>query len=80
MPWTLTVTNQRQLDVDLTAGMRAQEWAELTEAMLHELTVMDRVMFLLPWGFEDQGHVQPLDDLIRVLTARGVNVERRHLG
>jgi hypothetical protein len=76
----MTVTNGRQLDVDLTRGMRAHEWVELMEAIFQRLTVVDRVMFLLPWGFESEGHVQPLDNLIRVLTARGLNVERRHLG
>jgi hypothetical protein len=76
----MTITHGHQLDVDLAQGMRAHEWARLLEAITQELTVVDRVMFLLPWGFEVPGQVQALDDLVRVLTTRGVDVERRHVG
>jgi hypothetical protein len=75
MPWTMTTTDGH-LDVELAEGMRGPEWPELLEA-IQELTAVDRVRFLLPPGPEDQGYVQPINDLIRILTARGVDVDRR---
>jgi hypothetical protein len=79
MPWTMAIT-AGHLDVQLVEEMRGPEWAQLMEAIFQELTVVNRVRFLLNGGLEAPGYVQPLGDLIRVLTARGVDVERRDLG
>ncbi len=65
------------LDVNLAEGMRGPEWPDLLEAIVQELTAVDRVRFTLPPGPEERGYVQPINDLIRILTARGVNVDRR---
>ena len=73
MPWTTTVTDGC-LDVHLAEGTQGPEWPELLEAIIQELTAVDRVRFTLP---EDEGYVQPIDDLIRILSARGVDVGRR---
>lgn len=67
------------LEVGFAEGMSGPEWGQLLEAILQDLPVVRRVRFLLPGGPE-ASHVQPLDDLIRVLTARGVDVERRDVG
>jgi hypothetical protein len=76
MPWTMTTTDG-SLDVKLAEGMRGPEWPELLEAIIQELTAVDRVRFTLPPEPEDPGYVQPINDLIRILTARGVDVDRR---
>ncbi len=76
MPWTMTATDGC-LDVHLAEGMQGPEWPELLEATIQELTAVDRVRFTLPPGPADPGYVQPVNDLIRILTARGVAVDRR---
>jgi hypothetical protein len=76
MPWTIT-TADGHLDVELAEGMRGPEWPELLEAIVQQLSAVDGVRFTLPPGPEDQGYVQPINDLIRILTARGVDVDRR---
>jgi hypothetical protein len=70
-------TTDGHLDVNLAEGMRGPEWPELLEAIIRELTAVDRVRFTLPPGPKNEGNVQPINDLIRILTARGVDVERR---
>jgi hypothetical protein len=70
-------TADRQLDVEITEGMRGPEWPDLLDAIVQQLTAVDRVTFTLPPGPEDPGFVQPINDLLRILTARGVKVERR---
>jgi hypothetical protein len=70
-------TTDGYLDVKLAEGMRGPEWPALLEAIIQELTAVDRVRFTLPPEPEDPGYVQPINDLIRILTARGVDVDRR---
>jgi hypothetical protein len=79
MPWTTTI-NDGTLEVRFPEGMRAPEWTHLLDDILQELPVARRVRFVLPGRVEGRGSVQPLDDLIRKLTARGVDVERREVG
>ena len=71
--------HSRRLEVDLAPGVRGVEWAKLLDSILGQLVVVDRVVFLVPRGFEE-GPAQHLEDLVRRLTARGVDVERRHVG
>ena len=78
MPWVMSISSRR-LEVDLAPGMLTTEWAKLLDAILQELEVVDRVVFLVPRGFEE-GQAEHLEDLVRRLTARGVDVERRHVG
>jgi hypothetical protein len=79
MPFAMTITNGHQLDVDLTPGMGVYEWAGLKDDILQELTEVDRVMFLLPWGFEEGDQAHALDHLVAGLTALGTDVKHRHV-
>jgi hypothetical protein len=76
MPWVMSIY-KRRLEVDLGPGVRGKEWEQLLDAILQELVVVDRVMFLVPRGFGSGPQAQHLDGLVRILTARGVDVERR---
>jgi hypothetical protein len=76
MTWVMSI-HMRRLEVDLAPGVRGREWEELLDAIVRELDVVDRVMFLVPRGFEAGPQAQHLDGLVRILTARGVDVERR---
>jgi hypothetical protein len=78
MPWVMSI-HSRLLEVDLAPGVLGTEWAKLLDSILGELELVDRVVFLVPRGFED-GQAQQLEDLVRRLTARGADVERRHVG
>jgi hypothetical protein len=49
------------------------------DGIIHELRAVDLVMFLVPEGFEAEDQGSLLDTLEQILTARGVNVERRHV-
>jgi hypothetical protein len=71
--------HSRRLEVDLAPGVRGKEWEYLLDAILKEQESVDRVVFLVPRGFED-GQAEHLESLVRRLTARGVDVERRHVG
>jgi hypothetical protein len=79
MPWTTTIS-EGTLEVVFAEGMRDPEWTQLLQAIVEELPLVRRVRILLPGGLEAPGYVQPLDDLIRALTLRGVDVERRDVG
>jgi hypothetical protein len=79
MTWTMKV-GEGSLDVMLTQGMRGTEWTQLRDAILQRPTLALRVTFLVPPGPADAGDVQALDDLIRILRARGVEAVRRVSG
>ena len=49
------------------------------DGIIHELGVVDQVMFLVPEGFETEDQGSLLDALETILSARGVGVERRHV-
>jgi hypothetical protein len=65
--------------VALGHGIRDGAWDRLMDGIIHELRAVDRVMFLVPGGFEAEDQGSLLDTLEQILTARGVNVERRHV-
>jgi hypothetical protein len=79
MPWKI-YRHERRLEVDLAGGVRGAEWEELLDDLVRRLNLIERVIFLLPRPFEAGDQVEHLDSLVQVLTARGVNVERRHVG
>ena len=79
MPWTIYRRDHR-LEVDLAAGVRGPEWEELLDDIVRRVGTIERVIFLIPAGFAQGGQAEHLDRLVEVLTSRGVNVERRHLG
>jgi|KBSSwiStaDraftv2_1062776.scaffolds.fasta_scaffold367938_1 hypothetical protein len=79
MPWTI-YHRDRRLEVDLARGVRGPEWEELLDDIVLRLNTIERVIFLIPWNLEQGDQSEHLDRLVEVLLARGVNVERRHLG
>jgi hypothetical protein len=79
MPWTI-YSRDRRLEVDLSGGVRGPEWEDLLEDLAKRLNAVDRVVFLIPRNFDQGDQAAHLDGLVQILTARGVNVERRHLG
>ncbi len=79
MAWTI-YSRDRRLEVDLSGGVRGPEWEELLDDVLGRLNVIERIIFLIPPRFELGDQADQLDGLVQILTARGVNVERRHLG
>jgi hypothetical protein len=74
------IVRDHHLEVDLGPGVHGAEWEQLLDVVIAELAAVDRVTFLVPWGFKagDQGEF--LESLVRTLTVRGVDVERRHVG
>jgi hypothetical protein len=78
MPWKI-YRHDRRLEVDLAGGVRGAEWEELLDDLVRRMNLIERVIFLLPRQLEGGDQVQHLDNLVQVLTARGVNVERRHV-
>jgi hypothetical protein len=79
MPWTI-YHRDRRLEVDLAGDVRGPEWEELLDDIVLRLDATERVIFLIPPHFEESDQVEHLDRLVQVLTARGMNVERRHVG
>jgi hypothetical protein len=79
MPWIMKVRD-RHLEVDLAPGVRGREWEDLLDAIVAELSNVDRVLLLVPSGFDAGDQPVLLDGLTRALTARGMDVERRHVG
>lgn len=79
MPWTI-YSRDRRVEVDLSGGVRGPEWEELLEDLAGRLNAVERVVFLIPRNFGQGDQTDQLDGLVQILTARGVNVERRHLG
>jgi hypothetical protein len=79
MPWTM-YRRDRRLEVDLSGGVRGPEWEELLEDLVGRLNAIERVVFLIPRNFRNGDQTEHLDGLVQILTTRGVNVERRHLG
>ena len=79
MPWKI-YHRDRRLEVDLAGDVRGPEWEELLEDIGRRLNAIERVIFLIPRDFEKGDQSQHLDRLVEVLLARGVNVERRHVG
>ena len=79
MTWTI-YSSDRRLEVDLAGGVRGPEWEGLLEDIVRRLKAIERVIFLIPRHFEKGDQTDHLDRLVQVLTARGVNVERRHVG
>ena len=79
MTWTI-YSSDRRLEVDLAGGVRGPEWEELLDDVVRRLKAIERVIFLIPRHVEGGDQVERLDRLVQVLTARGVNVERRHVG
>ena len=79
MPWTI-YSRDRRLEVDLAGGVRGPEWEELLDDIVRRLNAIERVIFLIPPNLEEGDQVEHLNGLVQVLTARGMNVERRHVG
>ena len=79
MTWTI-YSSDRRLEVDLAGGVRGPEWEELLDDIVRRLKAIERVIFLIPRRFEKGDQTDHLDRVVQVLTARGVNVERRHVG
>jgi hypothetical protein len=79
MTWTI-YRRDRHLEVDLGGGVHGAEWEELLDDIARRLNLIERVIFLVPRPFEQGEQAEHLNLLVQVLTARGVNVERRHLG
>jgi hypothetical protein len=79
MTWTI-YRRDRHLEVDLDGGVHGTQWEELLDDIARRLNMIERVIFLVPLSFEQVEQAEHLDLLVQVLTARGVNVERRHLG
>jgi hypothetical protein len=79
MPWTI-YSRDRRLEVDLSGGVRGPDWEGLLDDLVGRLNSIERVIFLIPPRFEGGDQADHLDGLVQILTARGVNVERRHLG
>ena len=79
MTWTI-YPSDRRLEIDLGGGVRGPEWEELLDDIVRRLKAIERVIFLIPRHFEEGDQTEHLDRLVQVLTARGVNVERRHVG
>ena len=73
-------SRDRRLEVDLSGGVRGPEWEELLEDLVRRLNAIERVVFLIPRNFAQGDQTEHLDGLVQILTARGLNVERRHLG
>jgi hypothetical protein len=74
----MTLSKGGRLEVDLTRAIEEEEWAELLDAILEALPILDRVVFLFPQGFDAGQHAPGLDELFRILDTRGVATERRH--
>ena len=68
------------MEVDLAGGVRGPEWEELLDDVVRRLSAIERVIFLIPPDFAQGDQADHLDRLVQVLTGRGVNVERRHVG
>ena len=79
MPWTI-YHRDRRLEVDLAGRVRGPEWEELLDDIVLRLNTIERVIFLIPRNLEQGDQSEHLDRLVEILLARGVNVERRHLG
>jgi hypothetical protein len=78
MPWVMSVRN-RNLEVDLASGVRGREWEQLLAKILEELGEADRVLFLVPRDFEEGNQAAHLDGLVKAITSRGIDVERRQV-
>ena len=63
--------------VDLRSGAEDIGWNELLDSILADAPDVDRVQFLVSGLTPSQEEL--LDSLVRILTIRGVNVERRHV-
>ena len=79
MPWTI-YSRDRRAEVDLSGGVRGPEWEELLDDLVGRLNAVERVIFMIPARFDVGDQADQLDGLVQILTARGVDVERRHLG
>jgi hypothetical protein len=79
MPWIMDI-RERELVVNLSPGVDAGEWDRLIDAIIQELSNVDRVRLEVPADYEFGNERQLLDTVVHVLTRGGVDVERRYLG
>jgi hypothetical protein len=75
VPWVMSISTDRVLQVDLDSGVERTQWEELLDAIIQELPDVDRVRFIAP-GLT-QGEEELLNTLLMVLERGDVDVEWR---
>ena len=75
VPWAMSISTDRVLQVDLDSGVERTQWEELLDVIIEELPNVDRVRFIAP-GLTP-GEEELLNTLLMVLERGDVDVEWR---
>jgi hypothetical protein len=77
MPWIMDI-RERELVVNLSPGVEGGEWDRLLDAIIQELSNVDRVRLEVPASYESGNERQVLDTMVHVLIRRGLDVGLRY--